>query len=152
MNTRIIKFFIAVGLFVVLAGVTVNAQPLKLTANIPFDFVYGDVTMPAGEYDLTRLNFGTPAFRIGDMDHNNVALRIAMGVTNKRIPTETVLIFNRYRENGGEVTNFMAQVWIEGDEDGFEFFKHHAEREAAKRAVTRDTIAIVVKIANRATE
>lgn len=152
MNTRIIKFFIAVGLFVVLAGATVNAQTTKLTANIPFDFVYGDVTMPAGEYDLTRLNVGIPAFRIGDVDHSNVALRTAMIVTRKRVPTETVLIFNRYRENGGEVTTFMAQVWIEGREDGFEFFKHRAEREAAKRAVTRDTIAIVVKIANRATE
>lgn len=145
MNTRIIKIFVSASLFVMLAALVANAQDLRLKANIPFDFMYGDVTIPAGEYDLANINLNIPVFRIGDVDGKNVALRTAMKVTRAKVPSETVLVFNRYRDNGGEVSHFLAQVWTEGSNTGFEFFKHHAEREAAKRAATRDIITIVVK-------
>lgn len=153
MNTRVVKIFFAVGLFVMLMGVGANGQDLKLKANIPFDFTYGDVVMPAGEYDLMKLNIlSGKVFQIRDEGGKNTAVRLAMTQTARRnVPTESVLIFNRYRENG-DVSYFLAEVWVEGNDTGFEFFKHRSERELIKRMVTRDIITIVVKRVNPATE
>ena len=75
-----------------------------------------------------------------------------MRVERLKAPAETVLVFNRYRENGGEVSHFLSQVWIEGRYSGYEFFKHRAEREAIKRAAKRDIITIVVTRSNRSAE
>ncbi len=153
MNTKVVKIFFAVGLLVMLMGVGANGQDLKLKANIPFDFVYGDVTMPAGEYDLMKLNMlSGNVFQIRDEGGKNTAARNVMTqIVRHKIPTESVLIFNRYRENG-DVSYFLAEVWVEGSDKGFEFFKHRSERELMKRMVTRDIITIVVKRVNSATE
>lgn len=153
MNTRIVKIFFAVGLLVMLMGIGANGQDLKLKANIPFDFTYGDVVMPAGEYDLMKLNMlSGKVFQIRDEGGKNTAVRNVMTqIARRNIPTESVLIFNRYRENG-DVNYFLAEVWVEGNDTGFEFFKHRSERELIKRMVTRDIITIVVKRVNPATE
>lgn len=153
MNTRVVKIFFAVGLFVMLMGIGANGQDLKLKANIPFDFTYGDVVMPAGEYDLMKLNMlSGKVFQIRDEGGKNTAARNVMTqIARRNIPTESVLIFNRYRENG-DVSYFLAEVWVEGNDTGFEFFKHRSERELIKRMVTRDIITIVVKRVNPATE
>lgn len=155
MNTRIIKIFISVSLFAMLATMGANAQDLKLKASIPFDFVYGDVTMPAGEYDLVKLRMmnSNGVFQIRDENGKNTAMRPVMTrVVRPKAPTESVLIFNRYRENGGEVSHFLSQVWVDGDNAGFEFFKHRTELEVAKRAANRDIITIVVKRVTSMTE
>jgi hypothetical protein len=152
MNTRIVKIIISLSLFVVFTGIAVNAQNIKVIANIPFDFVVGDVAMPAGDYDVTKLNTGNAAFQVRDPKGENVAARLVMRVERRKAPTETVLIFNRYRENGGEVSHFLSQVWVEGMTTGYEFFKFRVEREAALRAAKRDIITIVVPRANGRTE
>lgn len=153
MNTKVVKIFFAVGLLVVMMSVGANGQSLKLKANIPFDFTYGDVVMPAGEYDLMKLNMlSGNVFQIRDEGGTNTAVRNVMTqIVRHNIPTESVLIFNRYRENG-DVSYFLAEVWVEGSDKGFEFFKHRSERELMKRMATRDIITIVVKRVNSATE
>ncbi|MBL8186747.1 MAG: hypothetical protein JNK38_01995 [Acidobacteria bacterium] len=154
MNTKVVKIFFAVGLLVMLMGVGANGQSLKLKANIPFDFTYGDVVMPAGEYDLMKLNMlSAGVFQIRDEAGKNTAVRNVMTqIARNNIPTESVLIFNRYRGSGGEVSYFLSQVWVAGSDRGFEFFKHRSERELMKRMATRDIITIVVKRVNPATE
>ena len=153
MNTRIIKIFVTASLFVMLTALVANAQDLKLKAHVPFDFVYGDVTMPAGDYDLTKLNMMVNSvFCLRDANDKNIAMRNTMRVTRAKATNETILVFNRYRENGGEVSNFLTKIWVEGDPNGFEFIKHRTEIEAAKRAATRDIITIVVKRVTTATE
>ena len=152
MNTRIVKIIISLSLFVVFTGIAVNAQDIRVRANIPFDFVVGDVTMPAGDYDVTKLNTSSGAFRVRDQEGNYSASRLVMRAERRKAPTETVLIFNRYRENGGEVSHFLSQVWVEGMTTGYEFFKFRVEREAALRAAKRDIITIVVPRANGRTE
>jgi hypothetical protein len=149
MNTRIFKIIISLGLFVMLSGFAVNAQDLKLTATIPFDFIVGDIGMPAGDYDVTRISAGSRVFQVRDQDCNNVAARLVMPVQRLKVPTETVLIFNLYRENGGEMSYFLSQIWFQGNDTGYQVFKHRAEREAALRAARRDIITIVVPRSNQ---
>jgi hypothetical protein len=148
MNTRIVKIIISLSLFVVFTGIAVNAQNIRVIANIPFDFVVGDVTMPAGDYDVTKLSTDSGLFRVRDPEGKYVAARLVMRVERRKAPAQTMLIFNRYRENGGEVSHFLSQVWVEGSATGYEFFKFRVEREAALRAAKRDIITIVVPRAN----
>ena len=152
MNTRIVKIIISLSLLVMLSGIAANAQDIRLVANIPFDFVVGDVIMPAGDYDVTKLNTGGVVFRVRDQEGNNAAARLVMRVERRKARNESVLVFNRYRENGGEVSHFLSQVWVEGMTTGYEFFKFRVEREAAARAAKRDIITIVIPRANGRTE
>lgn len=152
MNMRIVKIIISLSLFLMVMGGSVAAQDVNLRANIPFEFVVGDVAMPAGVYDVTKLNASSGLFRVRDQEGNYAAARLVMRAERLKVPTETVLIFNRYRENGGEVSHFLSQVWVKGMNTGYEFFKYRAEREAALRAAKRDIITIVVPRANSRTE
>jgi hypothetical protein len=148
MNTRIVRIIISLSLFVVLSGIAANAQDRKIIATIPFDFIVGDIGMPAGDYEVTGISAGGRVFQVRDQDCTNVAARLVMPVQRLKVPTETVLIFNLYRESGGEMSYFLSQIWFKGNDTGYQVFKHRAEREAAIRAARRDIITIVVPSAN----
>ncbi|HEX4946746.1 MAG TPA: hypothetical protein VFZ34_08790 [Blastocatellia bacterium] len=151
MNMRITKIIISVGLFVMLMGTAVQAQDYNVDAKIPFSFFVSNVLMPVGEYDVTKLNIGNGVFRIRDSEAKNAVAQLVMPVSRQKAPTETMLIFNRYQENGGEVSYFLSQIWFEGVNTGYEFLKYRLERETAKRAANRDIIAVVIPtVKNRA--
>lgn len=152
MNTRIVKIMLSVGLFVMMTGIAVNAQETRLMADIPFEFNFGEKVMPAGEYDLEKLNLGMGAFRLCDEKGKHAGAKLVVPIDHWAIPTESVLVFNRYRGNGGEVSHFLAQVWYKGSERGYEFYRGKAEQAAALRAARRDMITLVVRPVKRGTE
>ena len=141
MKTRLFKLTMIFGLFMLL-GLTVNAQDLALRAQIPFDFHFGDVTMMAGNYDLNRLNIGGGVFQVQDRHLRNSAMRVVYPMYDRMPAKETILVFNRYRDNGGEETYFLTKIWIEGMDRGYEFITHPTERAAAARAARRDIITV----------
>ena len=153
MNTRIVKIIISLSLIVMVAGIAVNAQDFKVYGHIPFNFMLGDVSMPAGDYNVTKLNVGNGrVFQVRDRDCENYALRFVNQLERMKAPTDTVLVFNRYGGYGGEESYFLSQIWVEGNNTGYEVIKHRAEREAAERAAKRDIITIVVNRADRRAE
>ena len=152
MNTRIVRIIISLGLFVILTGVAVNAQDINLRAKIPFEFVVGNVTMPAGDYDVTKLSIGSGVFRVRAPKGEYAAMGLVMATRRREGPATTVLVFNRYQENGGEVSHFLSKVWLEWSDTGYEFPKFRAEREAELRAARRDIITLVVPRTNRGAE
>jgi hypothetical protein len=88
-----------------------NAQSIE--ANVPFPFMVGDITLPAGEYTI-----------VGFTD-NEVAIRSEAGHLVSFSLTETAhsskavdprLVFHRY--NG---QYFLAQVWLTESTDGRSF-------------------------------
>lgn len=145
MNTKIIKTVLAVAAFVMMAGYSVNAQRIAVKGDIPFDFIVGNELMKAGEYVLSQNNMPSHVMSVRGYETDQSVARIIMNIDHKTLPNETVLIFNRYVENGGEVSTFLSQVWVEGVKTGQQFLKTRAEREAAARAATRDIITLVVK-------
>jgi len=115
-------------LAVVLAA-PVSAQILTLNVSVPFDFVVGGHTLPAGDYvvgkagDLGYLSLrnvstdGTPTF---------ISSNPAGG---SAVPGEASLTFHRY---GGDY--FLAKIWDGSAAVGRSIPVSRTEREKAKSA------------------
>jgi hypothetical protein len=105
-----------------------QAQEL-LVVNIPFDFVAGNVTLPAGEYSI---KVSAPERVLLLMDRKNPASSAFMNtntVVMTEIQTESKLIFNRYGDR-----YFLSQVWAAGSSRGRQLMKSAREKEMAQIA------------------
>ncbi|HEX4947561.1 MAG TPA: hypothetical protein VFZ34_12905 [Blastocatellia bacterium] len=133
-------------LVLLLASITVNAQSLstKVSANIPFSFVVGSNSLPAGEYDLGNRNLPRNVLVVQNIENFKSLAGLTQPLYKNGGAKETCLIFNRYKDDTGDYIYFLSQVWIVGENSGVEFVKSRVEREAAKRAIKRDMITLVV--------
>ncbi len=100
----------------------------KFQTDIPFDFMVGDKTFPAGMYTFTQPPPTRGVLRIRSLDGHESVFVITQSVQESLTPPdETKLVFNRY----GDVY-FLAQVWTVGKIEGREFLKSSTESEVAK--------------------
>ena len=79
----------------------------SVRANVPFEFVVGSRTLPAGEYTVRSIN--QDALKIASKDANDSAIRLSRvsdGETD-----HAKLVFHRYGER-----YFLAEVWSSYDE------------------------------------
>ena len=105
-----------------LSSAQIGRQPVK--ANIPFDFMAGKTSLPAGEYTVAALSDMGPlsvsADGAGRAMVNSHAVQISA-------PSEqTKLIFHRYGDQ-----YFLYQVWIQGENRGRELPQSKLEKELA---------------------
>ena len=116
--------------FVLLALVTAwpsRAQSLTTLAKaeIPFDFVVGQKTLPAGEYEIRPGNKANKdVLWIKKVDSSAAANMITFGRNAKRQQEGPYLVFNRY---GSQY--FLSEVWTEFDQVGRQAPKTAAEKE-----------------------
>lgn len=106
-----------------------NAQSRtqRLRANVPFDFVVGDKTLPAGAYSVGSVTTTTNAavlVRGSDSRHN--AARLTQTIQANAPKTRAMLTFRRYGS-----TYYLAEIWTPGSEIGQEIKRSRAERAAA---------------------
>jgi hypothetical protein len=130
MKTQMIKGFAMLTLILTMAVATAvvsNAQSsVRVKANVPFEFIVGDQTLPAGSYSVS------PAVNSGDalkIQNNNEAITTLRLTTPMRRMNdeEGKLVFHRY----GEIY-FLREVWKEGEQAGRQFRESKHER-ALKR-------------------
>ncbi|MEP6911846.1 MAG: hypothetical protein ABI923_03775 [bacterium] len=137
MKKNILKSFTMLTLLVAvaLAGavVSANAQSTSIKANIPFEFVVGDKTLPAGAYSVTTANAAFDALRIQSADGKNSAVRLS-GPTEQKNKSRARMVFHRYGHN-----YFLAEVW-NGGSNGRELAKSKQER-----AIERELASIPSK-------
>ena len=137
MKKNILKGFTMLMLLVAVslaaAVVSANAQSTAIKANIPFEFVVGDKTLPAGTYRATTLSTARDALRIQSADGKDSALRLS-GPTEQNSKGQARMVFHRYGHK-----YFLAEVWDIGT----------AGRELAKskqeRAIERELASIPSK-------
>lgn len=124
MKKQGLTLIIASSLFLLLSSVSAFAQEDRVKANIPFDFIVGQTTLPAGEYTISR---GLPnehdLLLIRNEDNRHAAFILANDTTTQVTPRESDLVFNKI---GGEY--FLAQLWMDGDNTGREIPEPRAER------------------------
>ena len=123
------KLFLALCLLTVGGGVVANAQidnGIAIKVNIPFTFVVGDTTLPAGNYEIKGLEGDTA---------NVVELRSVNGHPSVVFDTENVetrddkvaskgeLVFDKIGDN-----YFLRQVWEPGSTTGSELSKSRIEK------------------------
>src|SRR6266576_260382 len=80
-----------------------------MLVNIPFAFVAGNATLPAGEYRVEKLNGNSAVLLIHCWDANAAALVITHAAQAKEPQSESKLVFNRYGNR-----YFLSQVWTAG--------------------------------------
>jgi len=99
----------------------------KIQADIPFDFMVGDKTFPAGTYTFAEPTITPGVLRIRSLDGHESVLVITQSVQESRTPSdETKLVFTRYGDQ-----YFLAQAWIVGEIEGRKFLKSRTESEVA---------------------
>ena len=137
MKKNILKSFTMLTLLVSVAlaaaVVSANAQSIPVKANIPFEFVIGDKTLPAGAYTVTTANGALDALRIQSADGKNSAVRLS-NPTEQKSRSRARMVFHRYGHN-----YFLAEVW-NGDTAGRELVKSKQER-----AIERELASIPSK-------
>ena len=94
-------------------------------AEVPFSFVVGQKTLPAGEYEIRPGNkVNKDTLWIKKTDSSATASVITFGQSGKRKQTGPYLVFNRY---GSQY--YLSQVWTEFDQFGRQTPKTAAEKE-----------------------
>ncbi len=118
-------------LLVTLAVVPVFGAVLdhRMRANVPFDFIVGDKTLPAGTYTISKPTL-SGTLRIENVDSGESTIVMSTVVNNGvRTNDETKFVFTRYADQ-----YFLDQVWVVGDVSGDKLVKSRAERQLAKLA------------------
>ena len=136
MANQIIKgltmLMIVVALAFVAAVASANGQSQQAVAKIPFEFVVGDKSLPAGEYGVGKLNASGEVLRIASTEDNETALRLTSPITRPSAPDKSTLVFHRYANH-----YFLTQVWSAGETTGRQLMKSKQER-----AIEREMAAI----------
>ena len=145
-GTTMLMLLVAVTLAT--AVVSANAQSNPIKANIPFEFIVGDKTLPAGAYTVTAADAARDALMIQSADGKNSALRMS-GPTEQKNKGRAQMVFHRYGQN-----YFLAQVW-NGESTGRELAKSKQERAverelasiSSKSELARSTYETIVVVA-----
>ena len=85
----------------------------RVRSQIPFEFIVGSKTMPAGEYFLKSASSSGAALMISTADGKVSAIRLTNTIGPKLQVSEAKLVFHRYGEK-----YFLAEVWTGADNTG----------------------------------
>ena len=127
MKNSILRIMVAFVLLTLVAAWPCLAQSVTTLAKaeIPFNFVVGQKTLPAGEYQIFPGNkVNKDILWIKKLDSRAAANMITFGRNAKRQQAGPYLVFNRY---GSQY--FLSQVWTELDQVGRQAPKSAAEKE-----------------------
>jgi hypothetical protein len=140
MKKRIHISLITLGLFVALAVVPVHAQfQDSVRVSIPFAFIVGEKTMPAGDYTLEPANNNGLYTRLLIRSRDgHTAMIISTGVVQaKEFQEEAKLTFNHYGDQ-----YFLSQVWTPGTVYGRQLKMPDIEASIAKSGAQKDTVSV----------
>ncbi len=121
--------FLVILLAALMVG-TLSAAPLEklMTVRIPFAFVVGKDTLPAGEYEILG-QFGTSIVWIKTSSGAIVTTGFAIQSRESKVADDTALVFNRYGDN-----YFLAKVLVAGQQNARVFNKSRRESEMQRLA------------------
>lgn len=124
-----------VALALAAAAVPANAQSRNnMVSNIPFEFVVGDKTLPAGEYNVRAINEARDALIIQGTENGKAAMRLSNSTGELKNRAHARLVFHLYGQR-----YFLAQVW-NGETVGRDLSKSKQER-----AIERELASIPSK-------
>jgi hypothetical protein len=113
----------------VLASTRVAQAQETMRVNVPFDFVAGNTSLPAGEYLVEASGPTHTLLLIDRKDAISSALINTNAAVSAGPQSESKLVFNRYGDR-----YFLSQVWTAGYSSGRQLLKSAREKEMAKVA------------------
>ena len=127
MSKQIVKnlsmLALVVGLALAAGVQSANAQITShgVTAMIPFDFIIGEKTLPAGRYLVSSATSDSAGLKIQNQEGKSVAFRLSNPLTETSQKRKVRMVFHRYGQQ-----YFLTQVWS-GDGDGRELRRSKLE-------------------------
>ena len=143
MKNQAFRTITLLSLFCILAATSAYAQSAdRISMKIPFNFIVGEKTLPAGEY-IVRSTFSSRVTLIRTANGRRVHTTIlTMPVPPENTPFTAKLVFHRYGNQ-----HFLYQVWTPASERGGQLSQSQAERAIAKelaRGVSEHQLVTVV--------
>lgn len=113
MKNRVGRVVTSLLLGVLMLGATAQAQRHEriIKANIPFDFVVGNETFPAGRYSVALI--GPVFLELRDSNGRALTNVLTQSVQTSAEPAQPKL---RFDSEGGQ--HVLTQVWQEGESTG----------------------------------
>jgi hypothetical protein len=137
MKTKLIRMSVF-AVVTAAAAYAQNPEGVRMKGTIPFDFVVGNRTMPAGQYTVERAP-ESPVLILKSAG-GQVQSIITDGVQSLAVPTIGELVFHTY---GKEY--FLAEVWTPGSNSGRQLHRNSRERElAARRTILAGTTTVAL--------
>ena len=115
MKKRLVNGIIALTFLSVIAVGAANAQDAhKFAVEIPFPFVLEGRTLPAGRYELGRIDSAKPnVLMVKNTTARVLRLLLTQRAQKEAPSTTTYLLFERV---GGKL--YLAEIWTKGDMNG----------------------------------
>lgn len=135
---RLRSAFFALGLLV--AASAAQAQT-NVKADIPFDFVVGEHSLPAGEYTLVAQSPENQAVYIRSDNGKAAMVTLTQGCSSASPSDKTKLVFHRV---GGQY--FLSQIWTQGNSSGRELRKSKNEIRMAKNAEKSSDLIVAANL------
>ena len=139
MKRQIVSLAGVLGLLLVAA--CANAQSLKVTANVPFDFVVDKTTLPSGAYSIDEITHGSAALAIRNREAGVSKMQLADHANSLNASPDTRLVFHRYGER-----YFLSQIWVAGERSGREFPISKREAEMAKNSQPAENVIVLAEL------
>jgi len=138
MNSQCLKTFLVrafIGLSVALTAIVpVGAQSdLQIVVTVPFDFIVGDRTLPAGDYYLRPYSTTQGVMMITNQDKKTTTIFMARFAERLKPQDRPMLVFNRYEDQ-----YFLREIWS-AYVDGYELPKSRTERSVEKDIAQSDS-------------
>jgi len=144
MKKRVLLLASALFLFAAASARQAQAQQ-SLVVDIPFEFVAGHATLPAGEYYVQSASSGSDITLIRRGDSRASAMVLSMATETLNPQSKSKLIFNQYGNR-----YFLSQFWIEGSRRGRALPTTAREKEAAQVVAqeARGQVTLVARLAS----
>jgi hypothetical protein len=110
---------ILAALAVLIMATAVHAQQATLSATVPFNFVVGDRTYPAGDYLFRN---SESLLKITNPEQGKTAMTLSQACESLGPSPDGKLVFDRM---GGYF--FLRQIWVAGDSHGRELPRSRTE-------------------------
>lgn len=124
-------------MFVLLSFGIGHAQ-VGTRSTIPFNFMIGTQSFPAGEYTFSPLGSFQHIVLLQDTTGKGSVMVLTGFADIRATSSSTRLVFIRYGEQ-----NFLSQIWVEGNEFGKQLARSPIEVELAKTShITPQLIAL----------
>lgn len=124
-----------------LVAACASAQTLNVKANIPFDFVVNQATLPAGTYSIGELDSGSPVLLIRGDNGKGSMVAISNHAESREASANSHLVFHRYGDQ-----YFLAQIWVQGEAAGRQLRMTRREAEVAKNMQAQSNVIVLAAL------
>ena len=135
MARQLIKGMTMLLMILALAFVTAVAANAQSAANVPFEFVAGTTSLPAGHYYISNSTSGGEIVRIRSAKQEASVFSLTTRLNKGTAAEASKLVFHRYGNR-----YFLAEIWRAGETEGQKLLKSREEK-----AIEREWAAITSK-------